>query len=282
MSGEPTPQSIEQRRKEEEDEDRGLIAWFWRWYQRYDKWSGRWDWLNRLLALFKTHTAASIVGTAIAAGAAVVVVSPELRHRWLPSYFAGGQKQEVKVETKRWGSSVVFPIEGKDAAGRSAAFDVAVLPKDLSWVRKSDSQLDQGGTTIPETDAAQRIFTPELRDGLGRSTGLIAIGLASQEGQLAEEAQRAGRRASSAAGWVKAVFDEKTPIWTLNLGQFRGTCKATTEAADTGWQRPLIIVGIRSQEDGVNLGEAFADAISGKTNLPSRDCYTNFDLGRFR
>ncbi|NJM34249.1 MAG: hypothetical protein HC850_05515 [Rhodomicrobium sp.] len=78
------------------------------------------------------------------------------------------------------------------------------------------------------------------------------------------------------------MVGEEKPVWALNLGQFRATCKASTEAADTGWQRPLILVGIRSQEEGVNLAEAFGDAISGKSNLPSRDCYTNFDLARVR
>jgi hypothetical protein len=257
MTEDRIPESAEERRRreEEEDEDRGFFFW---WFSTP---AGR--------------TGTAILVLALLIGAALFF-NPGLRSKWLPG------KQEVKVETQRWGSSVVFPIEGKDSAGKHAAFDVAVLPSDLSWVRRSASELSKAGTTIPESEAAQRIFTPELREGLGRSTGLIAVGLASQEGQVEEEAQRAARRATAAAGWVKAVFDEKTPIWTLNLGQFRGTCKATTEATDTGWQRPLIIVGIKSQDAGVNLGEAFADAISGKTNLPSRDCYTNFDLTKFR
>lgn len=274
----------------EKDEDRGgIFGGLYRWYDRYDSWSGRWDWL---MGFIKANTAASVATTgaaAVAVTGAVVMTNPDLRDGWSPpmpiekpvAAIAEQPKTDVKVRTQRWGSSVVFPIEGKDLARKRAAFDVAVLPADLAWARKSSTALVQGGAPIPENEAAARIFSAELRDGLSRSTEVIAIGLASQEGQRAEETERARRRAASAAGWLSTAVDG-IPIWTLNLGQFRGTCKATTEAADTGWQRPVIIVGVRSPEQGVNLTEAFADAISGKSNLPSRDCYTNFDLARFR
>ena len=190
---------------------------------------------------------------------------------------------ETTVQTQQWGGSVIFPIEGRDAARKRAAFDVAVLPTDLSWARKSSTVVTQGDAEIPEQETADRVFTPELREGLQRSTQVIAVGLASQEGQVEEETERARQRAATAAGWLSAAVPTEKGIWTLNLGQFKGTCKAAVEGATgTSWQRPLIIVGIREQEDGVNLIEAFADAISGKSNLPSRDCYTNFDLTLFR
>lgn len=273
----------------EEDRD-GIFGWFYRWYDRYDTWSGRWDWL---MGLIKANTAATVATTgaaAVAVTGVVVATNPDLRDRWFApaaveqpvATIAEEPKTDVKVATQRWGASVVFPIEGKDLARKRAAFDVAVLPADLAWARKSSTQLVQGGTAIAEDQAAARIFSAELRDGLSRSVEVIAVGLASQEGQRAEETERAKSRAASAARWLSTAVNGNVPIWTLNLGQFRGSCKATTEAADTGWQRPVIIVGIRSQETGVNLTEAFADAISGKSNLPSRDCYTNFDLARFR
>ena len=274
------------------EEDRGgIFGWLYRWYDRYDTWSGRWDWL---MGFIKANTAATVATTgaaAVAVTGAVVIANPDLRDRWFTpatpietpvAAITQEPKAEVKVETQRWGSSVVFPIEGKDLAQKRAAFDVAVLPSNLAWARKSSTELVQGNMTIAEGEAAARIFSAELRDGLSRSREVIAVGLASQEGRRAEETERARRRAASAAGWLSTAVGGNVPIWTLNLGQFRGTCKATTEAADTGWQRPVIIVGVRSQETGVNLTEAFADAIGGKSNLPSRDCYTNFDLARFR
>ena len=58
-------------KKEEEDRD-GIFGWFYRWYDRYDTWSGRWDWL---MGFIKANTAATVATTgssevAAAAGAA--------------------------------------------------------------------------------------------------------------------------------------------------------------------------------------------------------------------
>lgn len=196
---------------------------------------------------------------------------------------AAATPEPVAVETQRWGSSVIFPIEGKDGAGKHAAFDVAVLPKELSWVSKSSTQLSMSGEVIPDDQLNGRLFTPELRDGLAKSAQVLAIGLASQEGQVEEETERAGNRAKTAAGWLANAVGAETTIWTLNLGQFKKSgCPAQTETTDTSWQRPVILVGVKSQDEGADLVQAFADAIGGKSNLPSKECYTSFDLARFR
>ena len=238
-----------QPEKKEEDDD-GAV--FWWWFRR----------IGIVLLLL------------LLIWAIVLALFPEYRQK----LFYGS----VRVETQQWGSSVVYPIEGNDAAGKHAAFDVAVLPKDLTWVRKSATALTLQGQELPEAEIANRVFTAELRDGLGRSKALVAVGVASQEGERQAETERASQRAVKAAGWLSTVAKPDVPIWTLNLGQFTGGCEAASEANDTGWQRPLIIVGVRAQDEGANLREAFADAISGKSNLPSQSCYTNFDLAKFR
>jgi len=284
---------------DDDGEKGGIIGFFKRiynWYDRVDTWKERIEWV---LSFFKGHavaTAVTATASAVAVTGAVIATDPDLRAKWFPPkaieqplVTAEAPKVEepkpvepVKVETRRWGSSVIFPIEGKDLAGKRAAFDVAVLPKDLAWVRKSAAQLSEGANAIPESETVSRIFTAELRGGLGESREVMAVGLASQEGQREEETGRAADRAKTAAGWLAEAMTPATGIWTLNLGQFQAGCKATTEAADTGWQRPVIIVGIRSADEAISLTEAFADAISGKSNLPSRDCYSSFELTRFR
>jgi hypothetical protein len=196
---------------------------------------------------------------------------------------AAAAPEPVAVETQRWGSSIIFPIEGKDSAGKNAAFDVAVLPKELSWVSRSATQLAMSGEAIPDDQLTARLFTPELRDGLSKSKQVLALGLASQEGQVDEETERAANRAKTAAGWLTNAVAPDTTIWMLNLGQFKKSgCPAQTETTDTSWQRPVILVGVKSHDEGVDLVQAFANAISGKSNLPSRECYTSFDLTRFR
>src|SRR5687767_7226924 len=79
-----------------------------------------------------------------------------------PQTVAATAPETVKVETQRWGSSTIFPIEGKDSAGKRAAFDVAVLPKELSWVSKSSTQLSQGSEVIPDDQLTTRLFSQEL------------------------------------------------------------------------------------------------------------------------
>ena len=77
-------------------------------------------------------------------------------------------------------------------------------------------------------------------------------------------------RASGGYGWLG---------WLLNLGRFRSTCKAVKDP-DTSWERPFLMIGVRSQDAGVNLGQALANAMSGKTNLPSTDCYSRYELAK--
>lgn len=267
----PQDPSVGGEQKKKDEEDRGFFAWFWGWYKRYDTWFGRWMWL---LGFMKAHTVATVIVIAAAGTGAAIVTNPNLRQQLFGT--------PVEVATEKWGSSVIFPIEGNDNQGRSASFDVAVLPTDLTWAHQSATSLTQGGVAIPDSEIAGRLITPELRAGLARSSEIIAVGLASEEGQRDTETRRALARARSAAAWLAATLDQTVGIWTLNLGQFQGDCEAASEAADTGWQRPVVVVGIRQQEENVILTEAFADAISGKSNLPSRDCYSSFDLERFR
>jgi hypothetical protein len=270
MSDYKTRQTPEDRKKD--DDDRGFFFWLW----------GR----NRGLSSFAE---VAIISTVFGIILAIILWAYPMREDVVATPEAppaaepvAAAPAEETVQTQNWGSSVIFPIEGRDAAQKRAAFDVAVLPTDLTWAHKSSSAVTQGGAAIAAEETANRVFTPELRDGLNRSSEVIAVGLASQEGQVTEEAERARQRSLTAANWLASAVPPEKAIWTLNLGQFKGSCKAAEGATGTSWQRPLIIVGIREQEEGVDITEAFADAISGKSNLPSRDCYTNFDLSKFR
>jgi len=270
--------------REDDDERVGPIRWLYRRYKQYDKWQGRWDWLNWLLEMFKTHTVTSVAisGATVATvtGAAVVLSDPELRARWLP--FTVAEETAETVQTLRWGDVVVYPVAGRDDAGRMAEFDVAVLPTDVTWAQESTRVLERDGVRIPATAVGDEVFTPELRAGLARSDALMAIGLASQEGRQDVETARARRRGETAAGWL-ADLQANKPVWMLNLGQYRSDCAAAREGiTGTSWQRPVIFVGVRPEDESVRLGEAFANAISGKTNLPSQACYTSFDLTRTR
>ena len=73
---------------------------------------------------------------------------------------------------------------------------------------------------------------------------MITVGTASQEGIAAEEVARAERRAKQAATLISGAVDATTPIWTLNLGQYRDPC-TNCETGGTSWQRPFIVIAVK-------------------------------------
>lgn len=189
----------------------------------------------------------------------------------------------VTVATEQRGDATVFPIDGLDSAGRRVFFDVLVLSKDYNWVRGSALEIAKGSETLTPDAVQSTIFSEPVRWGLTNASDVIAVGAASQEGQATAELERANQRSRTSAAWLEAFVSPTTAIWLLNLGQFKNPCGAVTETADTSFQRPLMMVAVRAKDTlDANLGEALANAIAGKANLPSRECYTNFDLAKFR
>jgi hypothetical protein len=175
-----------------------------------------------------------------------------------------------RILAKRWNDrTLVFPIDGTDREGRRAVFDVVVLTKNYGWVRLS-----------PE-DIQREVLAPQLREGLGSARGLIAVGLASQEGDVGREEQRGAERAVRTAQWVQAALGERIPMWTLNLGRYVDPC-TDCEDSDTSWQRPFVIIAVRDADEGTHISEALADALSGKTNLPAPSRYSTFTFAKFQ
>ncbi len=290
------------------DKPKPFVFRLYDWYDRYDTWRERLDWL---LALMKANTAATATAvtttTAAVTVGTVAVVSPQTFERLIwseppavveavpappapppPVVVAEAPPppppppaQPVRVETNKWGDATIYPIEGRDTAGRRALFEVAVLPKDLTWQRKDSDHLSRAGTMLAHSDIVTDVLVEDFREGLRRSGTVMAVGVASQEGDVREEADRARRRAETAAAWLTEALPTTTGIWTLNLGQYKGSC-AVGETDDTAWQRPVLMIGVREQERDVNLAEALGNAMSGKSNLPDRSCYSHFELARYR
>jgi hypothetical protein len=184
-------------------------------------------------------------------------------------------------EVRQTANSTVFAIEGKDKAGRRGAFDVVVLHKSFLWVRGSAEDLEKDGKIIPRAELAAAVLDDEVKSALADAKEVITIGTASQEGSAAEEVARAERRARQAATLVSGAVTANVPIWTLNLGQYRDPC-ADCETGGTSWQRPFIVVAVKETDPGTDIGEALADAMTGKEKLPSPNSYSTFALARFR
>jgi len=215
-------------------------------------------------------TAASVV----AAGSSMIVydaVDHQIRAKATPP----------PVVMTRWDdNSVVFPITGFDKAGRKASFNVLLLTKEYSWSRGSTNELVKSGRTLSPAEVLTEVFSNRVRDGLKSARELIAVGIASQEGNPETELQRAGLRARQTAEWTRAALGPEVRMLTLNLGQYRVACTAC-ETGDTTWQRPFVLIAIREEQDGVVIAEALANAMTDRVNVPSPESYSAFRMDRF-
>jgi hypothetical protein len=232
--------------------------------------AGGWLWRNG---------GTNFIGLLLIAGLGLLTTIAVAQKEFLPRLF--GFDIPVEVKTVRWGDSVVFPIEAKDKAGKKATFDFVAKTQDYAWIRGQADQVTKGGQPIGAAEVNTVLFGPDVQKGLAPSADLIAVGVASQEGTLAEESARAAQRGKVGAAWADQAVGGNKKLWVLNLGQFSPNCGSTTEK-DTSWERPFLIVGARNQEGGVNLGEALANAMNNKTNFPSTGCYSTFELTKLR
>ncbi len=213
-----------------------------------------------------------VVAAAPAAKQDVAQPKPEAKPVALPKMPA----EKAKVE-----NAVVFRIDGKDKQGKAAAFDFIILSNDYAWASGSANRVTANGKLVPEADAANRILAPKVREALAGASDLIAVGLASKDGVRSEEEARALARSKTVAGWITKAAKPETGLWALTLGQYQKACKLQDDK-DLSFERPVLFVGVRSKAEGANLQEALANALGGHDNLPSRDCYSRFDIEKIR
>jgi hypothetical protein len=176
--------------------------------------------------------------------------------------------------------AIVYRVEGKDTQGRAAAFDIIVVTNGYAWAKGGVNAVVFGGKVVLEAERANRVLTPKMRELLAPMSDLIAVGRAPDEGKKAEEEARAVTRSKTVAAWIKKAVKPETALWTLTLGQYEKTC-TVHEDQDLNFEQPVVI-GVRSKAEGTDLRDALSDAISGRPNFPSRDCYSRFDMTKTR
>lgn len=256
--------------------EKGAAALLWRRgrqaKQGYD-WADRINWI---LSLFKSPAELAVavgsLGVIGAVGGMTLVEAIGNR---------GLDRSNTSLVERSTPSATVFTIEGWDRAGKRALFDVVVAKKEFMWVHGSSEELEKEGRVIKADGIPAEVFDDEIRTALGAAREIIAIGTASQEGDAIEEKARAGRRAKLTADLAAQVAQPGTPVSVLNLGQYREPCEAC-ETSGTSWQRPFIVVAAKEMDDGCNLGEALADALSNKTKLPSPKSYSAYEIVKVR
>lgn len=240
----------------------------WRAY----RWGARANWLAWLFSS-KAEMAVVAAAVGVIGTGAVLTTRDALESRRIAKTPAIAERIGPDAQA--------FQISGVDEAGRRGRFLVVVMQKDIGWVRKSTTELVRNNETIAPAEVSRVILGGDVRRRLAAADQVIAVGTASQEGDVIEETHRAGKRAEQAAKWVEPILPKGTGIWTLNLGQYRDPC-VECETGDTSWQRPFILIAVDNLEPGTDMGQALSAAMTLRSNLPPPAAYSTFGLTRFR
>lgn len=145
-----------------------------------------------------------------------------------------------------------------DQRGRRASFRVLLFTDDFRWKLSSYDAL--------ESERHQPTFTPEMKTVLDRAREIIVVGASSEEivpglsidaGRRLEE-QRAARRASRIAVWVRQALSQPVPVRKLNVGHHA----PTENGRDTSDQRRMVIILVLEREHGTNVDEALRAAMA--------------------
>ena len=211
-----TPSFIEDREQPEKRKKRPGVAWWWLlvflwmaalvyvpiWYASlYDKKPA-------------PVAAAPVPALVVAEPSRAPVEAPVKKH---------AEKQKVE-------NAYFFRIDGKDSQGQPATFDFIMLTNEFTWAKGSTSQVISGDRVIPEAEVAHRVLSQQVRDSLASASDLIAVGLASQEGERTQEEARAFERAKTVSHWMSKFSKPEMALWTLTLGQYDKACKAQEDS----------------------------------------------------
>jgi hypothetical protein len=167
-------------------------------------------------------------------------------------------------------------------AGLVMKADFHALSDECRWVLGSVSEIDCGGTRFMGSDLIRSHLPSSLSMRITQDgADLVSIGVASVEGQIDTEEERAQTRASEMATWVSEQVEVTGHIWVINMGQFKRDC-SDCNVADSSAQRPVILVTITHQDDPDLVRDLLKDSMKANAAIPNPDNYTQFKLVKLK
>ncbi len=166
------------------------------------------------------------------------------------------------------GDSLIYEyLQVSDKSGRKANINVVLLSSRYRWQIKQDKILqdsddDKKSITIDKlNENLRRDGVYEIIKSNQSVSRIISIGSASCEGSTKDEEKRAEKRALATNKFVAQKMFAVGQYSFINLGKFwKDDCDPSPEK--TSWQRALIILGVRQEEEGINITEAVRERIS--------------------
>jgi hypothetical protein len=155
--------------------------------------------------------------------------------------------------------------EGADNQGRTAKFEFYSLINDYGWKIGSTDTVEN--LTNPQVVKAQEFLDRKLseqgiRTRIQKSSDVIAVGVASCEGSVSLERERADKRGKVIRQALEPIFTStEGKLHVLLLGKYNDTNCHNQSRNDTAKQRSLLIIGVTDKMPDVNLQEASEKAI---------------------
>lgn len=132
--------------------------------------------------------------------------------------------------------------------GKPISFRVAVLAQEQRWKYESSTEIETG-----ELIEGLPKYMKNL-DGFKKAKSLISVGVASEEGNLRTEEDRADRRADEVMKIIKFnKIARGKELYKLNLGQYLQKTNLNSDLTAT--QRRVIIIGIISKDRTMTFNE---------------------------
>lgn len=158
-------------------------------------------------------------------------------------------------------------VSGKDAHNRTAEFQIWMLNDLLSFRQGSSTQLEGGD--IQDPSKGKKLLPPGLQQAIKAAPTVIVVGTSdftvinNKRGKTPEqllliEESRAGARSKNMAKVIAEIKDGTTEnIRVMNAGKWMAE-NSSTLLDD---QRRAILIGATPLDEGVDLKEAFRDAL---------------------
>jgi eukaryotic-like serine/threonine-protein kinase len=165
---------------------------------------------------------------------------------------------------QRYGDVLYFPFApAKDSNGRSAEFNMAILSESYRWYRNSSDTVTLGNNSPPKLvkDLQADLEKIGITKIMQNPNQIIAMGMASCEGDQIEEENRALERAKTIHNDLNKAIFSVGKFAIINLGQYK-TDSCSTKIEDNAFQRSMIIVGIRRESPGLVMNEALHARLS--------------------
>ena len=125
---------------------------------------------------------------------------------------------------------------------------VVQIMSDYHWIYKTEKISSQNIANETE-NFKNRLSKKDIQTLFSMATDVILVGVASQEGELIQEKDRAYRRAKKLAEFIeKSMKVSQLPnLHILNLGQYKQTSEMNS-VAETIEQRKVILIGVEKND----------------------------------